>query len=271
VHFLNEPRRQLVALHAEPEFRSKLRGLRNHDVEVRFVDTWEGLRQVAQEASPATLLLVDPYHANGKKPEPTLHDLLRTFPSLVVLAAIPRDADMADVCTLGRWGVADVIQIELEDTTRLLLRRLREVRARPLNQLLHADFPGPLPGRARAILETAVDVALQGGLPRDMADRMGMDGSTLRRWCALSQLPPPRKLLLWMRSLIASMLLDDPGHTIFSAALACGYNSDQAMRRALQRSLPMTPSELREIGAFETVASAFHQEVLRPPHREQLS
>jgi AraC-like DNA-binding protein len=268
VQSMDGTRRKLVVLHGDPVLRRRLTALERRGIDVEFVDGWTRVREAARSASPATLLLVDPYFPDATRPADVLRDLLRGFPSLVVLAAVPSDADLAQVCEIGRWGIADIVQLGTEDSELLLLRRIREVRARPLLGLLRGESPAPLPARARAILETAVEVALDGGYPRDMAERMRMDGSTLRRWCDSASLPPPRRLLLWMRTLLASMLLDDPGRSVLGVAHACGYNSDQALRRAIRRTLPLTPGELRDQGAFETVAGAFHQEVIESHHHK---
>ena len=64
-----------------------------------------------------------------------------------------------------------------------------------------------------------------------------------------------------MRVLFASALLDDPGHTVFSVGLACGYSGDQALRRAIRSVVPNTPTQLRRMGAFETVSEAFFREL----------
>ena len=61
--------------------------------------------------------------------------------------------------------------------------------------------------------------------------------------------------------LFASAFVDDPGHTVFSVGLACGYSGDQALRRAIRAVVPYTPSQLRELGAFETVSHAFFSEL----------
>ena len=64
-----------------------------------------------------------------------------------------------------------------------------------------------------------------------------------------------------MRILLATELLDDPGRTVSSVALACGYASDNSLRRALQDFLDTTPTALRRIGAFATASRAFLREL----------
>ena len=66
-----------------------------------------------------------------------------------------------------------------------------------------------------------------------------------------------------MRVLLAASLLDDPGHTVFSVAKACGYSSDQALRRAIKRVVDATPGDLREMGAYETVSRGFFEDLTK--------
>lgn len=110
-------------------------------------------------------------------------------------------------------------------------------------------------------MDAAVETVMIGGHPKDLAKSLRFSPSTLLRWCQRSQLPSPRRLLLWLRILFAAALLDDPGHTVFSVGLACGYSGDQALRRAIRSVVPYTPSRLRELGAFETVSRAFFREL----------
>ena len=110
-------------------------------------------------------------------------------------------------------------------------------------------------------MDAAVETVMVGGHPRHLAKTLGFSPSTLLRWCDRSQLPSPRRLLVWLRVLFAAALLDDPGHTVFSVGLACGYSGDQALRRAIRSVVPHTPSQLREMGAFETVSKAFFREI----------
>lgn len=230
------------------------------------IDHWDTLREQLQAASPAMVAVVDPFldRLPGSGPAPELRELLRTFPSATVVAAVNgRPTSPRDLWTLGTWGIAEILQVDEEGTTEAIRRRLREARGQPLRSLLFGDLPVPLPGRARVILDASIEVVSNGGLPRDLAQSLGLSPSTLLRWCQRSHLPTPRRLLLWMRSLLAASLLDDPGHSVLSVALACGYSSDQAQRRALRAVAPYTPTQLREQGAFATLSAAFLDELER--------
>jgi transcriptional regulator GlxA family with amidase domain len=83
---------------------------------------------------------------------------------------------------------------------------------------------------------------------------------TVLRWCRRADLPQPRRLMAWLRILLAADMLDDPGRTLAAAARACGYSSDTALRNALRTFLSASPTELRG-NAFQAAADAFSHEL----------
>jgi AraC-like DNA-binding protein len=229
-----------------------------------LVDDWDELKETVSQAPPAAVIVVDPYVGQepGDGPSPHLYKVLKAHPSVALLSALDTRLDRhRDVSLLADWGVSEILQVEEERSPAAVRRRLLMARAQYLHRLLSHDYGVVLTGRARALMDAAVDTVMAGGHPRDLAKKLGFSQSTLLRWCQRSQLPNPRRLLLWMRMLLASALLDDPGHSVFSVGRACGYSGDQALRRALRSVIPMTPSELREAGAFETVSRAFFEEL----------
>jgi AraC-like DNA-binding protein len=257
--------RPLLILHPDPVLNERVRRAAQDRFETVKVGSWEELRLGVAEAPPAAVVVVDPYFGgkgNGDGPSGHLRDLLTAYPSATVVAGLDSlPVRHRDLWQLGEWGIAEIIQTEEDVTLQAVRRRLLSARAQPLRRLLSHDDSVHLTGRARSIVEAAVETVLVGGLPRDLARSLGFSPSTLLRWCERSQLPNPRRLILWMRVLFASALLDDPGHTVFSVGIACGYSGDQALRRAIRAVLPHTPSELREAGAFETASRAFYREL----------
>jgi len=71
---------------------------------------------------------------------PELRTLLRSFSSTPVLAALSARSRLADLRTLGAWGVAEVISVEQDDAAAIALL-LRSVRGRPLQSLLERALP----------------------------------------------------------------------------------------------------------------------------------
>jgi len=255
----------LIIMHPNGAFGEKIRRITTRVFRCSMVDTWDQLRVVAADAPPSALLIVDPYHKvprKGWRLTPELRGFLWEFPSATVVGAVEvRPGCSHDLRTLGEWGVADVITIQEDDTTEAILRRLRLAQGRPLQNLLARSLPPTLSGRSRTLLMTAAEVVSLGGKGRDLARTLHLSERTVLRWAERSRLPPPRRILAWMRILLAASLLDDPGRTVLSVACACGYASDSSLRRAMQDFLGTIPTRLRREGAFDRATRAFLKEL----------
>lgn len=238
-----------------------------------FAD-WAALRAAAGRAPPAAVAIVDAFGEGGEKGglSEELRDLLREFPSLTVLASLEVDHRRPEVIrTLSAWGVADWLDRGRETTPAAVSRRLRLVRARPVQLLIRRAFPRGLPSRTRHLLLVAAEVVAAGGAAPELAAALDAAPRTIPRWLERADLPPPRRLLAWLRVLVVSDLLDDPGRSLESLARACGYTGAASLKTALRNLLDTTPRELRAAGAFTTVARAFADELfaLRERSREQ--
>jgi len=257
--------RPLIVMHSNSAFKERVRRVSGKTFECSFFADWESLRAAISDAPPAALLVVDPYAAaNGDAMQlsPQLRALLWEFPSATVLAAMElRSGRSHDVRTLGEWGITDIISIGEEDTHEAIARRLRDARGRPLQNLLQRCLPTSVSGRARTLLMEAAEVVSMGGRGRDLARSLHLSERTVLRWSERSGLPPPRRLMAWMRILLAASLLDDPGRTVLSVANACGYSSDSSLRRAMQDFLGTIPTTLRREGAFSRASRLFLEEL----------
>lgn len=256
--------RPLLILHNDLVLRERISRVARQRFRLSVMDGWDELWDGVSKAPPAAVVVVDPYYGETAPPSLSRHlyHLLTAFPSSTVIAALDSTpVKHRDVWTMGDWGIAEILQTGEDRSHLAITRRLMRARARPLRRLLSAEAGVPFTGRARALMEAAIETVMSGGHPKDLARSLGFSPSTLLRWCQRSQLPNPRRLLLWLRILFASALLDDPGHTVFSVGLACGYSGDQALRRAIRSVVPYTPTQLREMGAFETVSAAFFREL----------
>jgi AraC-like DNA-binding protein len=251
--------RPLLVLHADRPFRETLAVVaKEGGYELRPLERWEDLSREISVAPASALLVVDPYLGVEDAPAPELGTLLRQFPSLAVTAAFPATPGRSEqLLQLADWGVTQVIDLEAETGAAVVGSRLLAAHGRPLRQLVEGALPATLAGPARAILAAAAAVVAEGGQGRDLARSLSVTTRTLTRWCRKAKLPPPKRLLAWMRILLASALLDDPGRTISDVARSCGYAADSSLRHALGRLLGRTPSELRDSGAFGIASRAF--------------
>jgi AraC-like DNA-binding protein len=254
--------RPLLVLHPDTGFRELVKRAVGKRFDVQQVFGWDELRDRTRSAPPAALALVDPYMEGGGELAGGLRTLMLEFPSATVVAALElRPERYRDLRLLGVWGIAEVIARGEEDTAESIARRLRGIQGRPLQSLLERSLPAQTSGQARSILRAAAEVASAGGQANELARALFLSPRTLLRWCTRADLPPPRRILAWMRILLATELLDDPGRTVSSVAHACGYASDNSLRRALQDFLNTTPSTLRHDGAFSLAADLFIREL----------
>lgn len=255
--------RPLYLVHASDELRERLAEAQGESFRLFRLTDWAALRQ-ALHRSPATAVsVVDPYEPGRPGTlSAELRELLESFPSTTVLAALPVGAgDGETLRTLLGWGVADVIALGREDTPAALARRIRAVQGRTVHRLLRRALPRGVPSRARALLTTAAETVAAGGQAPELAAALGVNERTVPRWCQRADLPPPRRLLAWLRLLLAADLLDDPGRSVASIARACGYASEVSLKAALRQFMGAPPRELRRMGAFETAARLFAREL----------
>lgn len=261
---MRPPGRRLLILHADERFVERAVEAAGSLYEVRRVGGWQALARGLGAAGPGALVLADPYHGSGRapaRPAPELRRLRHAFPSAVVIAAFSfRERGYRDIWTLSTWGVSDVLVMEEEGTSTGIRQLLKATRSRALRRLLES-VRIPDAGRSGPLLDAAVEVVAGGGQVEQLARSLAVSRATLLRWCNRSTLPPPRRLLLWIRLLHAAKLLDDPGHSVLSVARACGYSSDNALRNALQKVDAPPPRQLRITGAFRLVAERFQREI----------
>jgi len=222
---------------------------------------WSEMHAVVREAPPSAVVLLDPYAgAAPGETFPRLHDLLRRFPSTTVVAALELTPERAvDASTLLEWGVAELVDPGPECTARAIQGRLRQAHARPLKRRLERALWSYASSDARELLMGAAEVAVEGGGAPELARVLRVAPRTLTEKCTRAAVPPPRQVQAWMRILLACMLLDDPGRTIYGTAYACGYATDRSLRRAVFSFLGADATTLRRIGAFARATAAFNR------------
>jgi AraC-like DNA-binding protein len=255
-------KRPLLVLHSHDGLERHLRIVARREYEVRQVATWSALRAEVRDASPVAVVIVDPYsESEGRGPAQALRSFLQDFSYVPVVGAMPTRANFRDLLILARWGLSEVISLDEEILPLALRERLRGLDGWTLRSALERSAPPELSGPALALLLQAADVVMANGNTVDLASRLGISRRTVTRWCRRADLPPPRRLLAWMRLLLASEFLDDWKRKVYRIAHACGYSSDNALRTALEAFLDLTPKELRRVGAFATVSQAFWAEL----------
>lgn len=259
--------RPLFFFHTDPVLRERVLRVASERLECITVPSWDSLMRFLAEAPPTALAVVDPY-AETPPGRPELSDKLRTllerFPSTTVLAALEiRPGRFHDLRKLGEWGVAEIIALDRNESAESIARKIRSAQGRLMRSFLSHSLPTFVSGRGRAVLAAAAEMAARVGQGSDLAASLHLSDRALLRWCERSHLPPPRRLLAWVRVLLAAELLDYPEQTVLSVAHSCGYATDSSLRRAVQEFTGFTPTQLRRMGSFTTASRAFMDELLR--------
>lgn len=254
---------QVLVLHPDERFRELVRTSLPREVPCWVSGSWERLRETARDAPPGTVVVVDPAaEGGGEMPSPELARFLAEHPWLPVVAAPGPGLATADGVRLLRdLGVAEVLVPGVEDTRHGVLRALGRARGAALRGLMHGVLPLHLPGKKRRLLFAAAEAGASGGRSPDLAAVLGVTETTVIRRCERLALPPPRRLLAWVRVLLAARLLDQPGSTVQRAAAVCGYATEAGLRKVVRGFLGTSVTELRERGALETAAGAFRREL----------
>lgn len=222
---------------------------------------WSDLPARAARVPPSTVLLLEP-HDEGGNVAPEFWEVLGRFRSLTVIAAVPlSDVSSVELRRMQMAGVSEFLNLRLTHTPELVARVADTAFARPLKQRVEAGLSRFLGGDARALIRGAAEVAVCAGSADDLAAIFGVKPPTVTKWCEALRLPPPRRLQLWMRLLLAAQLMEDAGRSIPTAARAAGYATDRSFRRALQEVVGKNPRELRAEGAFAGVMVVFNAEL----------
>jgi AraC-like DNA-binding protein len=255
--------RQLLLLHPDGVFQERVRSSLPEGFGCWTLPDWSALRETARTAAPSTVAIVDPLLGSpdgGAAPE--LRDFLDDFvwvPVVAVVRACPGTPDFLRL--LGRWGVSEVIVEGVEDTPAGIARAIRFAQGKLLLGLMEEVLPSYLPGRSRRMLFAAAEAVSTGGHSPDLAAILGVTETTVIRRCERLRLPPPRRILAWMRVLLAARLLEDGGRTSQAVAYACGYATEAGLRRVVQNFLGVGVTELRRRGALRTASGAFLAEL----------
>lgn len=230
---------------------------------VEFKSGWaELMAEVPRLPSSAIVLLDCTPEGRSDRVPARVWELLLEFPSVAVVAALDVPSVAPDlVGQLLSRGVADVLDLSVEDTPALAARRLREAHARPFKRSVEEGLDRYPSARARTIIRAAAHVAATGGSAAELAAQFNVAPETVADWCAGAALPPTRRLQAWMRILLAAFLLQEPPRTISGVAIACGYTTDRALRRAFNSFLGVDARTLRGQGAFQMAVREFNRDL----------
>ena len=230
---------------------------------IHRVSDWPGLKRALSVASPTSVCFADATYGSGGECglAEGLREVTSRFPLLAVVACVSlRPDNLTALSALQQWGVAELLDLDREITPAATARRLHEIKGFWAARLIDRAFARSLTPKGRILLEKAANVAADGGKVPDFARELGLSKRTIPRWCELAGIPEPRRTFAWIRLLVAGELLDTPRRSIEQAARAAGFSSAGSLKSTTRAFTNLTPSDLREHGAFETVAALARSE-----------
>jgi AraC-like DNA-binding protein len=213
--------------------------------------TWAELVSQVQTAPPSTVLLVRADPGDGTLQ--ALQMLMQATPSVpVVVAHAWFRAPVEHMKAVLDAGVSEVVDVDAARTFAAVIPALRQAHARPLKRRIQGQLPVWLGEHARTLLRAAAETVVDRGGRQVLASIFGVQQRTVAGWTAELGLPPPRRLLGWMRVLLALTLLEEANRTVRNVAECCGYSDDTALKRAVE-NFTGAPSATRA----QTFATAF--------------
>lgn len=230
---------------------------------VTRMERWSALTDRLPRIRPSTVLVLEPYWGSEKIPD-EFWDALSLFPSLPVVAVLPVSrVSSTELRRMQLAGVCGILNLRFTHSGSLHSQMADAAFAHPLKRRVEMALSRFLGGDARILIRAAAEVAVCGGSAEDLAKVFSVGPSTVTNWCEALHLPPPRRLQLWLRLLLAAQLMEDAGRSIPAAACAAGYATDRSFRRAVRGLLGASPRELRKQGAFDTLLKEFNADLRR--------
>lgn len=158
---------------------------------------------------------------------------------------------------VARAGVQDIVRNELDEMRHVFSRIMATATQRAVGVRIAQLLQNAVPDKLRPVLEYALEHADE-HLDRDaVAAVFGVSRRTLHDRLVSHRLPPTRSFLMWCRLLVASALLDQPGHTLDSVAGQLDFTDGHNLGNILRRYAGVGISRLREVGALDSAVAAF--------------
>ena len=252
---------ELVALVPDFEGRARVkRAMAGGDV--RFVGRGEEVLELVASGTARTVL-VSSRDQDGSATAPLVRRLREGFPSTVIVGYCEYGRSDADIPSLVRAGVDDIVFRGAEDIRLVLPEVLARAEQHTVATIVLAELRDSVPAIAHAILVHFLEHAGDPPTVSSAAGALGLHRKTLVNRMAKAQLPPPSVLAAWARLLAAARLLEDPGRSVEQTAHLLNYESPNALRNMLKRHTGLRPLEVRANGGLHCVLELFRGALAR--------
>ncbi|HKG91742.1 MAG TPA: helix-turn-helix domain-containing protein [Gemmatimonadaceae bacterium] len=226
-------------------------------------EDWIALTRTC-EREPVHLVVFDLY-ADGRADFERVRQVKLRAPSATFLAYIAYSQERArDVFDAGRLGIDGLVVADQDDTPGALLSLIERAEARGIAGMFEKEFERAL-GRVRPTVRDAALVAVTRAHERMTPDGLARVLATSRRRLAqrLSNagFPPPHRLLVWGRLIVAAHLLEDAQRTADGVARVLQFPSGSAFRNTCQRYVHATPQQIRARGGAQYIIRALLRQI----------
>ena len=237
----------VVATFLPERKQSHLASLVRGSTTLLIAHSWQELTSFIQ-ADRVGIVIVDPT-SDGRMNIHAISNLLRTFPSVGVVAYVTLDAaNFRAIVELVRRGLETIVLHGIDDTPQRFLAALQHAESSPPStRALRVIRPKlqNLPARLSDVIEDLFRAPQSYSTANDLADRAKISVARVYRAVHNAKLAPPKKLIVGAKVLQAASDLRDPGRSIADVARALGYGQPRILGHQLLEIFGIKPSQLR--------------------------
>lgn len=219
---------------------------------MRVVPSWEDLEEpLAGRGIDG--VVVDADFPDRAAAIEVIQRLRQWHPHLAIVAYADFRTEAEEVYRLGGIGVDGVLLADRTGDARATChsveRAIAGARAGRVGETVRGRH-GDLGGRAVA---WAMEHARERPTASAMAAALGHTRTSLAKALRSVDLPPPRRLLVWGRLLLAGAYLGRDGHTVEQTAFMVGYANASSLTRAMTKEVGVPPAEVARRGGLSYV------------------
>jgi len=200
-----------------------------------------------------------PHHTSSVR---AVLQLREAFPAHALVAWCDlRRIDTGQLLELARAGIQDIVREEQDELPHIFSRILATARQRSVASQIVVLLEDLVPRRLRPMLEHGLEHAGEHIDRDEFAAVFGMTRRTLHNRFLRAGLPSPRPFLTWCRLLVASALLEQPGHTLDSVAGVLDFPDGGSLGQYLRRYTGSNVTQLRDRGILHTTIGALRSQL----------
>jgi AraC-like DNA-binding protein len=191
-----------------------------------------------------------------------LHALYPSVPIVGYVDFTPQRA--RDILTAAHAGASEIILREVDDLHAVANRIIDMGTSIDVATQIQEAIADIVPEQLHTFFQSCVEHAATGVSVNSVTTRLRRNRKTLSNWLAAAELPPPFRIVGWMRILVAARMLEDTSRSAEKVARELHFVSGTALRNMMRRYLGVGPETLRQNGGFAYALPKFLEELQSP-------